>query len=175
MPQSNIKSPRGCLFVRLSVCLWTLFASELNNQLIKRIKLFDFLWFFDFLLIFDLFSPVITRNRIRTIYIHKVAFRSVVRLFSCSVVYNFYFDNQIIKKSKTLIVWIIEICSKAHYKKSQWEKSNQLIKRIRVFDFFLIFLTFGLIMSYFIEGQWKTDKDNRMSGHMTIIPFPVLY
>ena len=30
-------------------------------------------------------------------------------------------------------------------------------------------------MSYFIEGQGKTDKANRMSGHMTIIPFPVLY
>ena len=30
-------------------------------------------------------------------------------------------------------------------------------------------------MSYFIEGQLKTDKANRMSGHMTIIPFPVLY
>ena len=42
------------------------------------------------------------------------------------------------------------------------------------FDFF-DFLIFWLIMSYFIEGQWKTDKDNRMSGHMTIIPFPVSY
>ena len=29
-------------------------------------------------------------------------------------------------------------------------------------------LIFWLIMSCFIEGQWKTDKDNRMSGHMTI-------
>ena len=28
-------------------------------------------------------------------------------------------------------------------------------------------------MSYFIEGQWKTDKDNRMSGHMTIVSFSV--
>ena len=39
----------------------------------------------------------------------------------------------------------------------------------------LIFLIFWIIMSYFIEGRWKTDKDNRMSGHMTIILFPVLY
>ena len=30
-----------------------------------------------------------------------------------------------------------------------------------------------LIMSYFLEGQWKTDKDNRMSGQMAIISFPV--
>ena len=30
-------------------------------------------------------------------------------------------------------------------------------------------------MSYFTEGQRKTDKDNRMSGQMTIIPFPVLF
>ena len=30
-------------------------------------------------------------------------------------------------------------------------------------------------MSYFIEGQWKTDKDKRMSGPIKIIPFPVLY
>ena len=68
------------------------------------------------------------------IYIHKVAFRSVVRLFGCSVVrsvvYNFYFEIQIIKKSKTLIIliiWIIEIFSKA-WKESQWEKYNQTIK-----------------------------------------------
>ena len=29
-------------------------------------------------------------------------------------------------------------------------------------------------MSYLIKGQWETDKDNRMLGHMTIILFPVL-
>ena len=29
-------------------------------------------------------------------------------------------------------------------------------------------------MSYLIEGQWETDKDNSMLGHMTIILFPVL-
>ena len=39
---------------------------------------------------------------------------------------------------------------------------------------FFWFLIFWLIMSCFIEGQWKTDKDNRMPGHMTIIPFLVL-
>ena len=71
-------------------------------------------------------------------------------------------------------------------------KINKRIKRIKLFDFFWFFdifnvsilnffdffdffLFFWLIMSYFVEGQWKTDKDNRMSGHMTIIPFPVLY
>ena len=37
------------------------------------------------------------------------------------------------------------------------------------------FLNLWLIMSYFTGGQWKTDKDNRMSGQMTIIPFLVLY
>ena len=36
-------------------------------------------------------------------------------------------------------------------------------------------LLFWLIMSCFIEGQWDSDKDNRLSGHMTIISFPVLY
>ena len=36
-------------------------------------------------------------------------------------------------------------------------------------------LIFWFFMSYFIEGQGKTDKDNRMSSHMTKIPFPVLY
>ena len=57
------------------------------------------------------------------IYIHKDAFRSVVRL--CKIF------TSIIKKSKKLIIliiWIIEICSKAHWKKSQWEKYNQTIK-----------------------------------------------
>ena len=29
-------------------------------------------------------------------------------------------------------------------------------------------------MSYFTDGQGKTNKDNRMSGHMPIIPFPVV-
>ena len=29
-------------------------------------------------------------------------------------------------------------------------------------------------ISYLIEGQWKTDQDNRMLGHMSIILFPVL-
>ena len=33
----------------------------------------------------------------------------------------------------------VVLCSKAQCKKSQWEKSNQLIKRIRVFDFFWFF------------------------------------
>ena len=30
-------------------------------------------------------------------------------------------------------------------------------------------------MSYFVKGQWKPDNDNRMSSHMIIISFPVLY
>ena len=49
------------------------------------------------------------------------------------------------------------------------ESQNQRVKRIKRI------LIFWLIMSYFIEGQGKTDKDNRMSGHMTIIQFPVLH
>ena len=44
----------------------------------------------------------------------------------------------------------------------------------RIIDFFQ-FLNLWLIMSYFTAGQWKTDKDKRMSGQMTIIPFPVLH
>ena len=71
---------------------------------------------------FTLYGVMIWNRIIILIYIHKVAFRLSV--------YNFYFDNQIIKKSKPLIiliVWLFEICSKAHCKKSYWEKSNLYI------------------------------------------------
>ena len=55
---------------------------------------------------------------------------------------------------------------------------NQIIKRIKIFDFFdyFDFLIDNEVThtSYLNEGQWKTDKDDMVLGHMAIFPFPVL-
>ena len=51
--------------------------------------------------------------------------------------------------------------------------TKKLINQSNQTHFLIFWFIFWLIMSSFIEGQWKTDKDNRMSGHMTKILFPV--
>ena len=55
---------------------------------------------------------------------------------------------------------------------------NQIIKRIKIFDFFDFFdFLINLEVthtSYLNEGQWKTNKDDMVLGHMAIILFPVL-
>ena len=74
-------------------------------------------------------------------------------------------NNQTIQWIK--IVWLIDcLCVGT---KKLINRNNQIDFWIFGFDFLITY------MSYFIEGQWKTDKDNRMSGHMIIIPFPVKY
>ena len=76
--------------------------------------------------------------------------------------------NQTIKKSNIEFIDYLIIWKPQGLLQQEWAKIG--IKEINFFDFF-DFLIFWLIMSNYIEGHWKTDKDNRMSGHMTIIPF----
>ena len=52
---------------------------------------------------------------------------------------------------------------------------NQIIKRIKNFDFFDFLINLEVThTSYLKEGQWKTDIYDILLGHMAIIPFPVL-
>ena len=55
---------------------------------------------------------------------------------------------------------------------------NQRIKIIKSFilsNFFDLLIIYELTLtSYLNRGQWKTDKDFMVFGHMAIIPFPVL-
>ena len=58
---------------------------------------------------------------------------------------------------------------------------SQLIKESKQSNlwFFFDFIDFLIIYehtltSYLNEGQWKTDKDDMVLGHMAIILFPVL-
>ena len=49
------------------------------------------------------------------------------------------------------------------------------IKRIKTFDCFDFLINQeGTHTSYLNKGQWKTDEDDMVLGHMAIIPFPVL-
>ena len=49
------------------------------------------------------------------------------------------------------------------------------IKEIKDFDSFDYLINWdGVHTSYLNQGQWKTDKDDMVLGHMAIIPFPVL-
>ena len=49
------------------------------------------------------------------------------------------------------------------------------IKKIKEFDSFDSLINWDDVhTSYLNEGQWKTDKDDMVLGHMSIIPFPVL-
>ena len=48
-------------------------------------------------------------------------------------------------------------------------------KKIKEFDSFDCLINWDDVhTSYLNEGQWKTDKDDMVLGHMAIIPFPVL-
>ena len=58
---------------------------------------------------------------------------------------------------------------------------SQLIKESKqsnlwfFFDFFNSLIIYVLTLtSYLNKGQWKTDKDCMVLGHMAKIPFPVL-
>ena len=49
------------------------------------------------------------------------------------------------------------------------------IKSLIFFDFIDFLIIYELTLtSYLNKGQWKTDKDYLVLGHMAIIPFPVL-
>ena len=52
----------------------------------------------------------------------------------------------------------------------QRQSDNQIVKLL-IFDFF----DFLMNCVHLYKGQWKTDKDKTMQGHMPIVPFPVLY
>ena len=51
-------------------------------------------------------------------------------------------------------------------------KESKESKSLILFDFLIHLETAHT--SYLKEGQWKTDIDNIVLGHMAIIPFPVL-
>ena len=104
----------------------------------------------------------------RIIYIHKVTFC----LFVC--LYDFYFNNQIIKKSKTLFLRIFEICSKAHYKKSK--KSNCLVcfQNFYLFIYFSIFLFIYLFIHLFIYLSIYLLEMRNQSGLLALIFIHIL-
>ena len=122
------------------------------NQRIKRIKHFWLFWFF----------------KLR----HWSFYNSECWFVCWSVEKNSISNNKKIKE-----LWLFWLFDYLRYLRPtvtgvSEETQNQRVKRIKRI---LIFFIFWLIISYFIEGQGKTDKDNRMSSHMTKIPFPVLY
>ena len=61
----------------------------------------------------------------------------------------------------------------------------QIMERIKLFDFLWFFDFFDFFdflinlevthTSYLNEGQWKTDKDDMVLGHMAINPIPFLF
>ena len=52
---------------------------------------------------------------------------------------------------------------------------SQLIKESKESKSLIVLINSEVIYtSYLNEGQWKTDKDDMVLGHMAIIPFPVL-
>ena len=122
----------------------------------------------------DCFDSLINWDCVYTSYLSKGQ-RSVM-YFNCTM------SRNIPKMGKILRLYILEILGHPIEARSMYTISiNQRIKTIKIIksliflDFFDFLIIFELThTSYLNKGQWKTDKDCLVLGHMAIIPFPVL-
>ena len=107
-----------------------------------------------------------------------IKLHSVRCSFGCSVVYNFYFEIQIIKKSKTLIIliiWIFKIYDKFVRKNlikiSKNQKNQSLI--FRFFWFFDFLINYVLLFLRSVT-DWQRQQDVRSHDNNSISCFVLM-